>query len=61
MPVLDGDELVGKVDATADRDAGILRVSAVHEDGRWTRAVRAAVDAEIDSLGAWLRLFVERS
>lgn len=61
LPVLYGDRLVGKVDATADRDAGILRVSAVHEDGRWTRAMRAAVDAEIDSLGAWLRLFAERS
>ena len=42
MPVLDGDELVGKVDATADREAGVLVVDAVHEDGDWSaRAARA--------------------
>jgi len=56
MPVLHGDQLVGKVDATADPDAGVLRVDAVHEDGRWSRAVRDAVDAEIDALAAWLAL-----
>ena len=61
LPVLDGDGLVGKVDATADRDAGVLRVDAVHEDGRWSRAQRAAVDEEIASLGRWLGLVVERS
>lgn len=60
LPILYGDALVGKVDATADRDAGILRVDAVHEDGRWTRAMRAAVDEEIDSLATWLGLHLER-
>jgi uncharacterized protein YcaQ len=54
MPVLYGDRLVGKVDATADRDAGRLFVDAVHEDGRWTRAMRSAVDAELHSLASWL-------
>ena len=58
LPVLYGDALVGKVDATAERDAGILRVDAVHEDGRWTRAMRSAVAEEIDSLGDWLGLVV---
>ena len=58
LPVLYGDRLVGKVDATADRDAGILRVDAVHEDGRWTKAMRAAVGDEIDALGDWLGLVV---
>ena len=38
MPVLDGDELVGKVDATADREGGVLVVDAVHEDGDWSAA-----------------------
>ena len=38
MPVLDADELVGKVDATADREAGVLIVDAVHEDGDWSAA-----------------------
>jgi len=42
MPVLDGDELVGKVDATADREAGVLIVDAVHEDGDWSAARRAS-------------------
>jgi uncharacterized protein YcaQ len=61
LPVLHGDQLVGKVDATADRDAGVLRVDAVHEDGRWNRSLRSAVDGEIASLGRWLGLVVERS
>lgn len=60
MPVLDGDELVGKVDATADRDAGVLVVDAVHEDGDWSARRRARVDAEIDALGEWLGLEVSR-
>ena len=61
MPVLDGDELVGKVDATADRDAGVLVVDAVHEDGDWSARRRARVDAEIAALGEWLGLDVVRS
>ena len=61
LPVLHGDALVGKVDATADRGAGVLRVDAVHEDGRWSRSQRSAVDDEIASLGRWLDLVVERS
>lgn len=60
MPVLDGDELVGKVDATADRDAGVLLVDAVHEDGDWSSARRARVDAELDALAEWLGLEVAR-
>src|SRR5262249_14813387 len=32
LPVLHDDRLVGKVDATADRKAGVLRVNAIHED-----------------------------
>jgi uncharacterized protein len=59
LPVLDGDALVGKVDATADRAAGVLRVHAVHEDSRWSRARRAAVADEIAALGRWTGLVVE--
>ena len=58
LPVLHGDRLVGKLDATADRKAGRLVVHAVHEDVRFTRAVTAAVRAEIDDLAAWLGLDV---
>lgn len=56
LPVLYGDRLVGKVDATADREAGLLRVEAVHRDVRFTRAMTEAVTEEIDSLAAWLGL-----
>ncbi|MGY4645352.1 DNA glycosylase AlkZ-like family protein [Cellulomonas sp. URHB0016] len=56
LPVLHGDELVGKLDATADRRAGVLRVHALHEDGDWTAATRAAVADEIADLARWLDL-----
>jgi uncharacterized protein YcaQ len=56
LPILHEDRLVGKLDATADRKAGILRVAAIHEDVRFTRAMTAAVRAEIDDLAAWLGL-----
>ncbi|MGC3995076.1 MAG: crosslink repair DNA glycosylase YcaQ family protein [Propionicimonas sp.] len=56
LPVLDGEDLVGKVDATTDRELGELVVHAVHEDGEWTRARRSAVHDELASLAAWLRV-----
>ena len=61
MPILYGDALVGKLDATSDRDAGVLRVDAVHEDGAWTRKMRDAVDEQIAALAAWLGLVEERA
>ena len=39
LPVLHGDRLVGKVDASADRKASVLRVNAIHEDVSLTRAL----------------------
>lgn len=54
LPVLHGDRLVGKVDATADRDAGVLRVDALHEDVTFAPTIRDGVDAELDSLARWL-------
>jgi uncharacterized protein YcaQ len=56
MPVLHGDRLVGKVDATADRDRGVLRVDAVHRDVEFTKAMTAAVDRELEDLAGWLGL-----
>jgi uncharacterized protein YcaQ len=56
LPVLHDDRLVGKVDAAADHKASVLRVHAIHEDVRFTRALTAAVQAELDDLAAWLGL-----
>ena len=56
LPILHSDRLVGKLDAGADRKAGVLRVHAIHEDVRFTRPIAQAVQAEIDDLAAWLGL-----
>ena len=56
LPVLHNDQLVGKVDAIADRKASRLEVDAVHDDVRFTRAMTAAVKAELTALAEWLGL-----
>ncbi|MGH3362385.1 MAG: DNA glycosylase AlkZ-like family protein, partial [Nocardioides sp.] len=56
LPILYGDRLVGKLDATAEREAGVLRVDAIHEDEPFGTAVSSAVDREIDDLASWLHL-----
>lgn len=56
LPILHEDRLVGKVDAVADRKAGVLRVNAIHEDVSFTRAMANAVQSELDDLAAWLEL-----
>jgi uncharacterized protein YcaQ len=56
LPVLYGDRLVGKLDATADRRAGVLCVNALHWDVQPGKAMAAAVDREIHDLAKWLRL-----
>jgi uncharacterized protein len=62
LPVLHHDRLVGKVDATADRKASVLRVNAVHEDVQFTRTMTKAVQAELEDLASWLGLeAVERT
>jgi len=61
LPVLHHDRLVGKLDAKADRKAGILTVNALHEDVRFTNAMRSDVEAEIEALAAWLGLRITRA
>jgi uncharacterized protein YcaQ len=56
LPILYGDRLVGKLDAAADRKAGVLTVNAVHEDVPFTAEMAEAINAEIAGLAAWLNL-----
>jgi len=56
LPILHGDRLVGKLDAAADRKAGVLRVNAIHQDAAFDAAMTAAVDSEIRDLAHWLEL-----
>jgi uncharacterized protein len=56
MPILCGDRLVGKLDAAADRRAGVLVVHAIHRDVRFSAAMTAAVRREIGELADWLQL-----
>jgi len=56
LPVLHGDRFVGKLDAKADRKAGVLRIHALHEDEPFDDGIRGAVEAEIRDLARWLGL-----
>jgi uncharacterized protein len=56
LPILHRDRLIGKVDATAERDSGALRVDAIHEDEPFTKAAAAAVRRELKDLARWLEL-----
>ena len=56
LPVLHHDQLVGKVDATADRKSSTLQVHTIHQDVPFTRAVATDVHAELESLAAWIGL-----
>jgi len=58
LPILYGDRLVGKLDATADRKEGELRVTAIHQDVPFSKAMSTAVDREIRDLARWLDLEV---
>jgi uncharacterized protein YcaQ len=61
LPILHHDQLIGKADVIADRKAGVLRVNAIHEDVKHTKAMTAGVNAEIADLAAWLELPIERA
>jgi uncharacterized protein YcaQ len=60
LPVLHNDQLIGKVDAIADRKARQLQVHAVHEDVPFTRVMTAGVNRELDALATWLGLPIVR-
>jgi uncharacterized protein YcaQ len=56
LPILHDDQLVGKVDAAADRKASVLRVNAIHEDVKFTRSMTKAAQSELEDLASWLGL-----
>jgi uncharacterized protein YcaQ len=58
LPILYGDRLVGKLDATADRKGAVLQVNAIHQDTDFTKAMTAAIGREIKDLARWLELDV---
>ena len=58
LPILHGDQLIGKLDAAADRKASVLRINAIHEDAPFTPVMTAAVRNEIIELASWLGLEV---
>jgi uncharacterized protein YcaQ len=60
LPILYGDRLVGKLDAIADRNAGVLRVNAIHQDVPFGKTMTAAIDDEIKDLARWLQLELMR-
>jgi uncharacterized protein len=59
LPILYGDRLIGKLDATADRKARVLRVDALHQDIAFDQETTEAVDQEIEDLAHWLHLALE--
>lgn len=56
FPVLDGHEMVGRVDLKADRAASQLCVNAVYLEGEATPSVAEGLDAELWRMARWLGL-----
>ena len=56
LPILYGDDFVGKLDATADRKSGVLRVDAVHRDVEFSDEMALEISAQIEDLAHWLDL-----
>lgn len=54
MPILCGDRLIGKVDATTDHEQRVLRVDAVHQDEPFSTTIAGKVIRELTDLAAWL-------
>jgi uncharacterized protein YcaQ len=61
LPILHDDRLIGKLDAVADRKAGLFQLNAIHEDAPFSAAETDAVHAAIAELAEWLGLSVTRA
>jgi uncharacterized protein len=56
LPLLAGEQLVGRVDLKADRAAGVLRAHAAHCERAAKKAAAAAMAGELARMAAWLGL-----
>lgn len=56
LPILSDDRLVGKVDAAADHEVGVLRIEEIHTDGPFSSELTQAVQDELGDLADWLEL-----
>jgi uncharacterized protein len=56
LPVLKGDRFIARFDARAEREAGVLRVLAVHAEAGSTPDDARAVGREVRALARWLGL-----
>ncbi|RPH32414.1 MAG: winged helix-turn-helix domain-containing protein [Chloroflexi bacterium] len=61
LPILHEEQVIGKADLTADRKAGVLRVNAIHQDVKHTKAMTDGIKAEIADLASWLQLSIFRT
>ncbi|WP_246186747.1 DNA glycosylase AlkZ-like family protein [Microlunatus speluncae] len=59
MPILYGDRLVGKIDATTDREHDVLRVDAIHQDVPFSKIMITKVNRELADLADWLQVSLE--
>ncbi len=54
LPILHGDELVGKLDAVVDRRRNVLSVNAIHLDAGHSAELTAVVFDQVAALAEWL-------
>ncbi|MGA8845659.1 MAG: crosslink repair DNA glycosylase YcaQ family protein [Nocardioides sp.] len=58
LPILHGHRLVGKVDVTADLEAGELLLHAVHRDEPFSASLEESVEGCLADLARWLGVVV---
>ncbi len=59
MPVLVGDRMLARVDATAEPDRGVLRLDAVHGDDAFDDDAEQSTLRELDDLARYLGLVLD--